>query len=158
VIGAIIAKCRARFWLARAKHNSAEELVQKRRHRIAVVEGMQSDAEHARPNGPSKPIEIHIERWYVPTSWSKLCLKHKKCYGWELFSDQNSANGEKRRVYLLDNGKFATDMRLRSQPWFSHAHPTRMFNPWVCVQWDMSDLDWLAIEAAATKLKSFTND
>lgn len=159
MIGAIIAECRTYFWLTRAKHNSAEELVQKRRHRITVVEGMLEDAKHAHPDGPSKPIEIHAQRWYVPPTWpSKLCLKRKKCQGWVLFSDANAATGEKRRVYLLDNSKFATDMRFRSEAWVSHAHPTRIFSPWHCVQWDLSDADWHAIETAAKKLKSFTND
>lgn len=158
MIEATIAKYRARYWAAKAKRNGATELAEKRRHRIAVVEGMLANAEHAHPSGPSKPIEIHIERWYVPSSWPRLSLKRKKCRGWELFSDKNNVSGEKRRVYLLDNGKFATDARLRKQAWISHAHPTRTFNPWVCVQWDMPDLEWCAIEAAANKLKSFTND
>ena len=119
---------------------------------------MLEDAEHAHPDEPSKPIEIHVERWYMPSSWPKLCLKRKKCRGWVLFSATHGGTGEKRRVYLLDNGKFATDLRLRSQAWISHAHPTRTFSPWICVQWDLQEFDWLAIESAAKKLKSFTND
>ena len=159
MIGAIIAKCRTHFWLARAKHNGAKELVQERRRRIAIVEGMLDDAERAHPDGPSKPIEIHAQRWYVPPTWpSMLCLKRKKRHGWELFSDANAATGEKRRIYLLDSGKFATDMRFRSEAWIAHAHPTRTLSPWHCVQWDLSDADWRAVEAAAKKLKSFTDE
>lgn len=158
--------------LDNAKHHDAAgntkrkeksgKIADMRAKRIAVVEGMLDNVDAAlrylKGNDavPPKPVEMHSQRYYVPSAWTKLRLKRAKRKGWELFCGTHPLRAQHAmRIYLLEDGTFASDIEFEKRRWVCYLQPMVRFNPWSAVAEDATGIHWAAVERAAQKLARY---